>query len=95
MQLTVSNDPEAIHSYRQQIVGAIEKLEGQLKKTESAVNTVAQGWKDNQFQQFQQNFDEDKARIPELCNVLRHYDEHILYDLEQKLNNYLDVNMHL
>lgn len=95
MQLTVINDPEAIHDYRGKIVSAIQKLEDQLRKTEAAIETVSAGWQDNQFKQFQQNFNEDKEQIKPLCNILRNYDENILFNLEQKLNAYNDVSMHL
>ena len=95
MASTVINDPESIRAYRGKINDAIEKLERQLAKTEVAVETVSESWKDNIFMQFQQNFNVDKEQIKPLCNVLRVYESEILNQLEQKLRTYLGTTMHL
>lgn len=95
MASTVINDPESIHAYRGKIVEAINNLKNQLKKTEAAVQTVSESWKDNNFMQFQNNFNEDKAKILPLCEVLNNYESNLLYQLEQKLRTYMGGPTHL
>lgn len=95
MASSVIIDLESLHAYRGKINDAIGKLEKQLAKTEMAVETVSASWKDNNFMQFQQNFNADKEPIRHLCNVLRTYENDILYQLEQKLQTYISTPMHL
>lgn len=93
-QLTVSNDPEAIRKYWGEIEQTIENLKKQLKDTEVAIEIVSEGWKDGNFQQFQGNFNQDKEMINPLCNALGEY-VNLLRQLEQKLRDYGDLEMHL
>ncbi len=95
MAATVINDPDSIHAYRGKIQNAIEKLKSQLTKTETAVNTVSESWKDSNFVEFQNNFNEDKEQIRPLCDVLSNYESNLLYQLEQKLRTYKGTSMHL
>ena len=95
MAITVDNDPEAINAYRAKIQDAIEQLKVQLQKTEQAVQTVSESWKDNNFMEFQTNFNVDKEQIMPLCSVLENYESNILYQLEQKLRTYLGGPTHL
>ena len=88
-------DPEEIHSFRCKINQSIEDLHTQLRRTENAISQASESWKDNQFTQFQENFAQDKRRIKELQDVLRHYSDDVLYRLEQKGRNYLDVSMRI
>ena len=95
MPSTVINDPESIHEYRGKIQNAIEQLRTQLQKTETAVETVSESWKDNNFQQFRDNFNVDKEQIKPLCEVLSNYESNLLYQLEQKLRTYIGGPTHL
>jgi uncharacterized protein YukE len=94
MSSTVINDPQSINQFRGQIGEAIDNLKIQLRKTESAIEEVSESWQDNQFQQFRDNFNVDKEQIKPLYEVLENYKDNILYELEKKLYNYLDVSMH-
>lgn len=87
------NDPSLIRSYRSEINDAVENLRNQMRRTEDAISTVSQGWKDAQFQQFQENFGKDKELILPLCNVLETYRDDILYRLEENMNQYLCQSM--
>lgn len=87
------NDPESIHHFREQINQAIDDLQARLRKTESAIQEASASWQDRKFKEFQENFERDKERIIELQNVLHHYSDDVLYKLEQRLNEYLDVPM--
>lgn len=93
MASTVVNDPESINRFRSQINDAITDLQKQFEKTESAIETVSGSWQDDQFKQFRDNFEVDKEQIKPLWEVLEKYKDDILYNLEQKLRNYLDVPM--
>lgn len=93
--ITVDNDPEAIKAYRGKIQDSIEQLRNQLLKTESAVQTVSESWKDKNFMEFQSNFNVDKEQIKPLIQVLENYESNILYQLEQKLRMYIGGPTHL
>lgn len=95
MASTVINDPASINAYRGKINDAVEKLRTQLQKTELAIETVSESWKDNNFQEFRNNFNIDKEQIKPLCDILHNYDENILYGLEQKLKTYISGPTHL
>lgn len=95
MASTVINDPDSIHAYRGKIFEAIGNLKTQLEKTEAAVQTVSESWKDNNFVQFQNNFNEDKAKIMPLCEVLNNYESNLLHQLEEKLRTYMGGPTHL
>ena len=82
---TVINNSASIQNYRNQIANAIEELKTQFRKTDQAIETVSESWKDDNFREFQENFNEDKEQILPLCNVLDNYQGNLLYQLEQKL----------
>lgn len=85
MTSTVINNSASIHEYRGQIAHAIDELKLNLKKTEQAIETVGETWKDDNFREFQDNFNQDKEQIIPLCNVLDNYQSNLLYQLEKKL----------
>lgn len=91
----ISFDIEEIHNFRRKINQSIEDLQTQLRRTESAISQASESWKDIQFTQFQENFAQDKSQIKELQEVLRHYSDDVLYNLEQKGRNYFDVLMRI
>lgn len=82
---TVINNSTSIHDYRGQIAHAIDELKLQFTKTEHAIETVGESWKDDNFREFQEHFNEDKEQILPLCDVLDNYQSNLLYQLEQKL----------
>lgn len=85
MTSTVINNSSSIHDYRGQIAHAIDELKLNFRKTEQAIETVAESWKDDNFREFQDNFNEDKEKILPLCDVLDNYQSNLLYQLEKKL----------
>ena len=93
MAATVINSSEGINSYRSRIATSIEQLRSELTKTEGAVTTVSESWRDPNFQQFQRNFEVEKEMIRKLCTVLTDYQENVLYQLEQKLRDYEGTRM--
>lgn len=85
MTSTVINNSASIHDYRGQIAHAIDELKLNLKKTERAIETVGESWKDDNFREFEDNFNQDKEQIIPLCDVLDNYQSNLLYQLEKKL----------
>lgn len=86
MGATVINNSKSIQDYRGQIAHAIDELKLQFGKTESAIEAVYKGgWKDDNFREFQNHFNEDKEQILPLCDKLYDYENNILYQLQEKL----------
>lgn len=88
MPMTIINSSAAIHDYRGKITNAITQLKDQIKKTDIAIETVSENWKDGIFKQFQGNFYDDKEKIIPLCDSLTNYTDNLLYALEMKLKDY-------
>ena len=93
MAASVVNSSEGINNYRSKIASAIQDLEGQLTKTQRAIETVGQTWKDGNFKEFQQNFETEQQMINSLLKVLTTYYEDVLYQLECKLKEYEGTRM--
>lgn len=85
MGSAIENNSTSIHDYRGQIAHAIDELKLNLQKTDSAIDTVSESWKDDNFCEFQENFNQDKEQIKPLCDALDNYASNLLYQLEQKL----------
>jgi len=78
----VINSSEKLREYRGQLEEAINQLKKNLKKTDSAIEQVGEKWKDDNYKEFQENFSQDKEKIPPLCNVLDDYQANTLHTLE-------------
>lgn len=92
---TVINNSASIHDYRGQIAHAVDELKLQFRKTEQAIDTVSESWKDENFREFQEHFNEDKEQILPLCDVLYNYENNLLYQLEKKLEKLEGRSFHL
>lgn len=93
MTTGIINNPAMIREYRGDISQRIEELINHEKETAGAIDTVSEGWKDVQFQQFQQNFSEDARKIGDLIKVLEQYRDEILGPLQQRMEGYLDESL--
>ena len=87
------NNLEELIKFRGKIEQSIENLNQNLKKTEVAVETVGETWKDEKFTQFEQKFSEDKELIPPLCKALTEFNDDDLHQLQQIIEEYRDVPM--
>lgn len=87
------NNLEELIKFRGKIEKSIENLNQNLKKTEAAIETVSETWKDEKFTQFEQKFSEDKEQIPPLCNALTEFNDEDLYQLQQIIEEYIGVPM--
>lgn len=89
---SIENDPEAVEKYRLQVEAAAANLEEQMKKTEQAIETVHEGWDDEKFRKFEENFGEDKDKIMPLKQTLDSYSTNVLIPLRDILEEY-DENL--
>lgn len=85
---------DAIQNYRGKIAHAVDELQLQLTKTERAVEKAGETWKDDNFREFQQYFNEDKEKLKPLCDVLTRYEEDTLYQFEQKVRGLEEWDFH-
>lgn len=93
--IEITGGSESIATYRGKIKKAINDLTEQLKKTERALDTVKDGWNDEQFNRFRDNFNVDKEQIRTLCDILGEYDNVILSSFENDLKEYEGLKMNL
>lgn len=87
MSASVINNSAALHEYRMQLSQAIQNLQDSLKKTEAAIEQVGETWKDDNFKEFQENFNQDKEMIIPLTASLEDYEQNILFHLEEKVRD--------
>jgi len=88
----VINDVESLNTFRRQLNETSDDLREQLRKTEQSIETVAQGWKDTQFDKFKEGFEKDKDVIEPLCKDIDEFEAEILYPLEKTLRKYLALS---
>lgn len=87
MSASVINNSKELHEYRNQLSETIQKLDDSLKKTEAAVELVGETWKDDNFREFQENFNQDKEMIIPLKASLDDYEQNKLFHLEEKVRD--------
>ena len=87
----IINDWEAMRKFRGDLRDAVEELQEQLKKTESAMEEVAKSWKDQQFLKYEEEFSKDKEEIPPLCKKITDFEEVPLQKLEEIIRKYTEL----
>lgn len=87
----VINDVESLRTFRGQLGETSENLREQLRKTDQSIETVAQGWKDIQFEKFRDGFEEDKEIIEPLCKEIDEFNYEVLSRLQTILERYLSL----
>lgn len=88
---TMINDPEAVSELRNKLLVTVDGLQDQLRKTERAMDVVAEEWKDIQFQKYYDGFIEDKEKINPLCKDIEAFEDEVLRPLQEILEDYLDL----
>lgn len=83
------NDVEALKDIRNKMLDTVEDLMKQLRRTDNAIENVARTWKDTQFEQFRDNFNEDKEKIKPLSDDIEEFEDNVHY-LENILREYLE-----
>mgnify|MGYP003313357079 CR=1 FL=1 len=87
----IINDVESLKKFRNDLCNTSEDLLDQLKKTDSSIESVAEKWKDSQFQKFHEGFKDDKDLIQPLCKQINEFENDVLYPLEKILRKYLEL----
>ena len=87
----IINDWEAMRTFRGQLRDAVDDLQEQLKKTEHALEEVANSWKDEQYRKYKEEFSKDKDEIPPLCEKINDFEEGPLQRLEEIIHEYTDL----
>lgn len=82
---------EAIRRLRDDLLDTVDGLREQLKKTESAMDEVAQEWKDTQFRKYNEEFSKDKELIPPLCNDIEAFEDEVLRRLYEIAKRYEEL----
>lgn len=91
MSPSVITDYEALCKFRGQLLDLVENLQTQLKKTEQAMDEVAEVWDDLQFKKYHDEFTKDMEIFPPLCQRINAFESDVLYPLEQIIREYLDM----
>lgn len=84
-------DPEAIQKFRNQLLELVDDLKSQAKRTDAAIDEVANTWKDEQFKKYQREFAQDREIFEPLCEHMEEYEAGPLYDLQRKAECYLSL----
>lgn len=87
----IINDWKAMRTLHGQLRDAVDDLQEQLKKTEHALEEVANSWKDEQFRKYNEEFSKDKDEIPPLCDKINEFEEGPLQKLEEIIHEYTDL----
>jgi phage-related tail protein len=87
----IINDVESLHKFRNKLLDTVDDLKTQLKTTEGAVEDVSKTWKDSQFVQFKDGFEQDKDTINPLCKKIEEFENDVLHPLENILREYLEL----
>lgn len=88
---TMITNPEAIKKLRNDLLDTVDGLKEQLRKTESAMDEVAQEWKDMQFRKYNEEFSKDKEKIPPLCSDIEAFEDEVLRKLYEITIGYGDL----
>lgn len=82
---------DALQRFRDDILERVDDLRDQLRKTEAAMDAVAEEWKDDQFRKYNEEFSKDKEEIEPLCKTLEEYENDVLYPLWKVVREYEDL----
>ena len=85
---SVINNSESVNKFCNELLDTVKELRDQLKKTEQAMDDVAQEWKDPQFKKYSDEFTKDKDQIEPLCKRIEEYESDILRPIYHILYKY-------
>ena len=86
--MQIINDAESLLRFRNELYVLVEDLENDLRKVESQISELNETWKDEQFQKFSNDFDEDKQEIIPLGEKVKDFADDYLYRKEQKIREW-------
>lgn len=79
---------ESIKKFRGELLELVDELTSQAKRTDAALEEVAQTWKDEQFKKYQNEFAEDREIFEPLCKTIEEFESGPLYLLEERIRDY-------
>ena len=85
-------DPVAIQKFRNQLLDLVDELQAQAKRTDAAIDEVANTWKDEEFKKYRREFDQDRELFDPLCKDIEAFESEPLYQLQKKAEIYLGEN---
>ncbi len=85
------SDTESMKRFQNELLDAVDNLREQLKRTDQAMETVAEEWKDSQFQKYQQEFTKDKEKIEPICKDIEEFEGEVLDPMRRIMERYLDL----
>lgn len=83
-------DVEELQRFRFAIQDRVVELDEQLQRTNNAIETVAETWKDRKFEEFRKGFSEDVEQIRKLSEILTDYESNVLHNFQVRLEDYLN-----
>ena len=81
-------DTDELKRFRDEIFNRVDDLRERLKKTDEAMDAVAEEWKDHQFKKYNEEFSKDKEEIEPLCKTLEEYENDVLYPMWKVVDEY-------
>lgn len=91
MAATMITGSEALKKFCDDLLDTVERLRKELRKTEQAMDEVAEEWKDHQFKKYRDEFNEDKEQIEPLCKKIEEYEKDVLYPLYKIVYKYENI----
>ena len=86
--MSMRTGAEALKKFRDDILERVDDLRDQLRKTEAAMDAVAEEWKDDQFRKYNEEFSKDKEEIEPLSKKLEEYESDVLAPLWKIVYDY-------
>ena len=86
--MQIINDAESLLRFRNELYVLVEDLENNFRTVESQISELNETWKDEQFQKFSNDFDEDKQEIRPLGEKVKDFADDYLYRKEQKIREW-------
>lgn len=87
----IINDYESVRRFRGDLLDTVGQLREQLRKTEYAMDEVAESWKDAQFKKYEKEFTADKELIEPLCKDIEAFESEVLSPLQNILEKYCNL----
>ena len=88
--MQIITDLDAIKDLRRKLTEVLQDLREQYELTGRAMETIAETWKDEVFQKFKNQFEEDQEKLKPLCESIETYDAEVLDKLQRHIEDYLD-----
>ena len=88
----IRNNAESMRKFMAEMRNLAQNLDESLKKTEQEIENLSQTWRDPEFKEFKNKFDEDKSKIKPLSDKINDLESNNLRHKEEKLRKHLGIN---